>query len=170
MKITWFGGTALRIHIGGKILLCDPDRAGPGIDRTELVSGADRVFELTATSAQIDPLQWAPRRPRALVDTGEPDDVLVHHVGGSAVLVDAVGEPPLLVSGSAMMLAGRWAREAVVVVFDGFSATHALLELSPRLIALAETGIPLEAAIESLRDRLAGTALMALEKGLALEI
>ena len=46
MKLTWFGGTTFRVYVGGKVLVVDAEGVPGGIDRTELVSGADRVFGL----------------------------------------------------------------------------------------------------------------------------
>lgn len=48
MKLTWFGGTTLRIYIGGQILVADaPPDAG------EIISGADRLFQM---SDELPPL------------------------------------------------------------------------------------------------------------------
>ena len=43
MKLTWFGGTALRVYIGGDIVVVDADAAPQGIDRGELLAGADKI-------------------------------------------------------------------------------------------------------------------------------
>lgn len=169
MKLTWFGGTALRIHIGARILVCDPDAANPGVDRTELASGADCVFAGAGELTRADPGTWEPRRPVALIDETTPADVLVHAVGPGSVLIDSVGEPPVLILSDALTSAGRWRTDAVVVAFDASTALAATA-LNPRLIALAIDGASLDPAIESMRDRLGGTSLVALEPGLALEI
>jgi hypothetical protein len=169
MKITWFGGTTLRIHIGGEILVCDAAGAPVGIDPRELLSGADRAFGLTDERPLIDAAKWQPRRPAALVDEGDRPEVLVHPVGPRSVLVDAVGEPPLLLL-SADVPAGRWARDAVVVTFSADTAAAALATLAPRLIALAVVEEGAAEVVAKLRDHLDGTALVALEPGMALEI
>jgi hypothetical protein len=169
MKITWFGGTTLRIHIGGKVLVCDAAGAPPGIDRRELLSGADRDFGLTDELPLIDTAEWQPRRPAALVDEGSRPEVLVHAVGPRSVLIDAVGEPPLLLL-SAQVPAHRLARDPVVVAFAGELAETALATLAPRLIALAMDEESTVAAFAKLRDHLHTTALVALEPGMALEI
>jgi hypothetical protein len=169
MKLTWFGGKTLRIHIGGEILVCDADGAPGHIDRHELLSGADRAFAMSGGGPAIDAARWQPRRPAALIDEAKRPEVLVHEIGSSSVLVDAVGEPPLLLL-TASVSAGRWGRDAVVVAFAGDVADGMLRDLSPRLMALAMSEPDADAAISRLRDRLGSTALVALEPGMALEV
>jgi hypothetical protein len=168
MKLTWFGGRTLRIHIGGEILVCDADGAPAGIDRRELLSGADDAFTMS-DGAAIDAAAWQPRRPTALVDEAKRPEVLLYNVGPSSVLIDAVGEPPLLLL-TAGISASRWGRDAVVVAFSSDVAEASLDALSPRLIALAMPELDADAAIARLRDRLGSTALVALEPGMALEV
>lgn len=169
MKLTWFGGTTLRIHIGGRILVADP--AGiSGVDAEELVSGADRVFVTDIDLPRFDPLHWQPRRPAALIDDSAPQEVLVHSLAEGATLVDAIGEPPLLLLEAPLARAGRWARDAVVVTYSAMGAGAVLEALQPRLIALASSESEVEATFVALRDRLNGTALVALEPGMALEV
>ncbi len=167
MKLTWFGDRTLRIHIGGEILVCDADGAPADIDRRELLSGADKAFAMSDSGPAIDVARWQARRPAALVDEAQRPKVKVHGLGSSSVLVDAVGEPPLLLL-AANVSAGRWGRDAVVVAFASDVAGAALDDFSPRLLALA---LPEpEEAIAQLRDRLGSTALVALEPGMALEV
>lgn len=172
MKLTWFGGTAIRIHIGGRMLVGDPGRA-QGVDRTELVSGADGTFalaELTEAAPPLAPLSWQPRHaPTALADETVADPVKLLRLG-DAILVDAIGEPPLLLLTSAPPSAGRWSRDAIVVVFGDAALAAAALDLAPRMIVLAAPETVVEAAFHALRDRLGGTALVALEPALALEV
>ena len=176
MKLTWFGGTTIRIHIGGAILVADAEGAPEGIDRAELVSGADLVFATGGGLAAVDAGKWRPRQAaRAIDDDGTLEPVEVWAVGEGAVLVDAVGEPPLLLVNGQVPRLGRWAGEAVVVLFgDGAAMAglgEALLDTAgPRLIALAGTEEAVDVAIAALRGRLDGTGLMALEAGLAVEV
>jgi hypothetical protein len=169
MKLTWFGGTTLRIHIGGEILVCDADRAPAGVDRRELLSGADKAFAMEDSGPPIDAASWQPRRPTALVNEAQRPEVNVNAVAPSSMLVDAVGEPPLLLV-SGKISAGRWGPDAVVVAFSGEVAEAVLGGFAPRLIALAMPEREADAALARLRDRLDGTALVALEPGMALEI
>lgn len=169
MKLTWFGGKTLRIHIGGEILVCEADGALANIDRRELLSGADKAFSMRDGGPAIDAARWQPRRPAALIDEAKRPEVLVHEIGSSSVLVDAVGEPPLLLL-AASVSAGRWGRDAVVVAFAGDVAGAMLHDVSPRLIALAMAEPDADAAISQLRNRLGSTALVALEPGMALEV
>jgi hypothetical protein len=180
MKLTWFAGTTIRIHIGGQILVADADRAPASIEPRELVSGVDRGFALAVDDyslAEIDPALWRPRRVGRPMD--EPDgtpEIRVLRMGTDAVLVDAPGEPPLvLLAGAGPPRFGRWASDAVVVLFGTGEAAVALgtvlLDVAqPRLIALAADEPTVELAIAELGEHLDGTALVSLEPGLALEV
>jgi L-ascorbate metabolism protein UlaG (beta-lactamase superfamily) len=53
MKLTWFGGTTLRIHIGGQILVSDPAYAPAAVEEAELVSGANRTFGRTQRHSRL---------------------------------------------------------------------------------------------------------------------
>lgn len=151
MKLTWFGGTTLRIHIGGEILVADPP-AGGG----EIVSGADRTFRLDDQLPEAG--NWRPRPARRLVDD-ERAGVLYYRLG-EAVLVDAAGEPPLILGLPPPL--GRWGGEAVVVLFAAADPPPV------RLIALAFDDA--DAVLETMAPRLDGTGLVALEHGMALEV
>lgn len=170
MKLTWFGGTTLRIHTGGRILVCDPGGAPAGTDPAELVAGADRVFGLDEELPGADPTGWQSRRPGALIDEAvAPPEVLLHRLGQGAILVDSVGEPPLLLISRPIETAGRWSRDAVAVAFSQEVAERALAVLAPRMIALAVPQAAVDAAFAALRERLGATALIAMEPGLAVE-
>lgn len=171
MKLTWFGGTTFRLHVGGTILVCDP--AGlAGVDAAELVSGADRVFGLGDELPAADPAVWQPRRAPALLEDAAVPEVEVWRLAPGVVLVDAVGEPPLVIATEVPGRAGRWGRDAVVVVLgaDVAAVTASALEmLGPRLLAVGAPDDQLMAALELVRDRLDGTGFVALEPGMALE-
>lgn len=176
MKLTWFGGTTMRVHIGGAILVVDPAGASTGIDRTELVSGADRVIEgFGAALVAVEPKGWKPRRPGRLLDESETlPSVEAWSAGEGALLVDAMGEAPLLLMSGPVPELGRWADGAVIVLLvDGAQMAErgrALLEGSPpRLLVLAGTEAAVDAAVAALRELLDGTGLVALQAGLALE-
>lgn len=170
MKLTWFGKTTLRIHVGGRVLVGDLEAAPPEIERAELISGADRLFHLADDLPEADPIRWQPRRPGAPIEEElEPPEVLLHRLAHGAVLVDAAGEPPLVLLSEAIGAAGRWSRDAIVVAFAPDVAKRALEDLAPRMIALAMPEAAVDAAFAALRDRLGGTALVALEPGLAVE-
>lgn len=178
MKLTWFGGTTIRIHIGGAILVADALLAPAGIDAAELVSGADRVFGFAVSDESlpaVDATVWKPRRaPRPLEDDSQVD-VVVWRVGPGAVLVDALGEPPLLLVAAELPRLGRWMGDAVVVLFgDGAAMSglgEALLDVAPpRLIGLAGSEEDVDFAITALREHLDGTGLVSLEARLALEV
>jgi len=171
MKLTWFAGSTIRIHIGGRILVADP--AGiRGVDAGELVSGADVTFFIDEAGEAVDPALWQPRRVAAMIDAEDVPEVLVHGIEGGA-LVAAAGEPPLVLLKSAMGRAGRWARAAVIVVFGDKAdavASSVLDEVGPYLIAIAAPDAVIERAVAGLRDRVGETLLVALEPGMALEV
>ncbi|MHB1102149.1 MAG: hypothetical protein ACYC0C_05095 [Devosia sp.] len=177
MKLTWFAGTTIRIHIGGMILVADADRAPGFVDRNELVSGADRLFALAGDSLPpADPARWRPRPFTRIVDDAvHLRDVVLHRIGEAAVLVDAAGEPPVvLVAGGAPPVFGRWADGAVVALFGTGDTMVAngiglLAAARPRLLALAAEETAVDFAISALLDQLDGAALVSLEPGLALE-
>lgn len=171
MKLTWFGGTTIRVHIGGRILVVDPAGIG-GVVPEELASGADATFALDGSLPEIDPVLWQPGRAGTMLDEDVLGEVTTHGLAGGA-LIAAVGEAPLLLLAGAVPKAGRWARDAVVVVFGDEGdrlAAGGLETFGPRLIAIAGPDAVVERTFGALRDRLDGTALVALEAGLALEV
>jgi hypothetical protein len=173
MKLTWFGGTTIRIHIGGKILVADPSGIG-GVDPGELVSGADTTFRLTDTLPVVDPKTWRPRRSGKLQER-DADEAHLWRIGERSVLVDAVDEPPLLLNLDSVFTMGRWEREAVVVLFlSDIEAVHQVYgslvdDIAPRLVALAGDDAELDSAIGVIGGKLDAT-LVALEAGMALEV
>ncbi|WP_421760031.1 hypothetical protein [Devosia sp.] len=169
MKLTWFGGTTLRIYIGGSILVSDP--AGiSGVATEELVGGADATFEVAAPGPVVDLKGWQPRRAGSVLEDSPLELPRTFLAEGGVVVVDAMGEPPLLLVTGDVPAAGRWGRDAVVVAFGQRAAEAALAALGPRLIAVAGDDADVERTFAALRDRLDGTALVALEKALALEV
>src|SRR5690606_31764532 len=110
--------------IGGRILVADP-----GPDPGEVVSGADLTFNLNDPALPSAPEAWRPRTAGRLIDDdgGQPP-VIVHRLD-QGILVDAVGEPPLLIGGVGNP--GRWSGSAVAVLFAPVSPPPV------RLIALA---------------------------------
>lgn len=174
MKLTWFGGTTLRAYLGGAIIVVDPDGAPGGIDRGELLAGADRVAALAdAAVPLVDPAKWRPVAVRPL-DEAPPPEIL--RIAPSALLIAASGEPPLVILGPGEPPRfGRWADGAVLVLTSGREALVAvatvLLDVArPRLIALAVDEQTLDLAIAELSEHLDGAGLVSLEPGLALEV
>lgn len=168
MKITWFGNRTLRLHMAGQIIVWHPT-AIEGVASEELESGADQIIAAGQALPKADATAWQPRRaPTAL----EPVDqqVAVLELGPDAALVEGPGEPPLLLLGGAAPPAGRWSRDAVVLAFTPKAAAAALEALHPKLIVLAVEADDLDAVFDELRAHLGGTALTALEPGLALEV
>lgn len=173
MKLTWFGGTTFRIHAGGRVVVVDAEGAPGSIDRVELLGGADRVLGLGDQVPEAGE-RWAPRKVGALIDEGaDLPDVLVFRLGEAAVLIEAVGESPLVLATGEVPEVGRWGREAVVIVagrdLPG-TAQSVIREIGPRLLALAGGEHAIDETIAAVRDRLDGTGLMAMEPALALEV
>jgi len=177
MKLTWFGGTAIRIHAGGRILVADPEAAPATVDRVELLSGADATLVLSGDTddlPRLDVASWRPRRARRVLDEGEPQArAEAFRIGPGALLVDADAEAPLLLCG-ALPEFGRWADGAVAVLFgDGEALTRAGLALlaaaRPKMLCVAGPDAAIEAALPALRGALGEAGLMALSPGLAVE-
>lgn len=174
MKLTWFGAATFRIHAGGAILVVEPGTAGAGIDRAELVSGADRVVDFGAGDVSGEAAAWKPRAPLRPLEADEqnrsPDIVALD---GDTLVIDADGEVPLLVARGDVPSLGKWSDRAVFVLAGRGLAerVESLLErVSPRLIALAGEEAELDAAFSVARDRLDGTGMIALEMALAVEV
>jgi hypothetical protein len=173
MKLTWFGGTALRIYLGGQIVVVDPDAAPAGVDRGELLAGADRIVAAGDGLTPVDPALWGAKpMPRLMDEVPAAEVVRI----GQALLVAAAGEPALVIAGPGEVpMAGRWADRAVIVltnVDEGLVADiAALLDAArPRLIALAAGEETLDWSVEALAGHLNETGLASLEAGLALEV
>lgn len=174
MKLTWFGGTALRVYLGGEIIVVDPDTAPEGGDIGELLAGADRLVALgDPTVPTSDPAGWRPRPVRRAIDEALPLEILRI---GDALLIAAAGEPPLVLVGAGELPRfGRWADGAVIVLLSAretlVAEVTALLDVTrPRVIAMALDEQTLDRAIAALAEHLDGAALVSLEPGLALEV
>jgi hypothetical protein len=173
MKLTWFGGAALRVYVGGQIVVVEPDAAPDRVDRGELLAGADRVVSLGDPLAAADPATWRPRPVPRLMDEVPPADVARL---GSALLISSAGEPALVIIGDAELPSpGRWAEGAVIVLTsagEGLVAdVVALLGVAqPRLLALALDEQTVDRVVAELGEHLNGTGLTSLEPGLALEV
>jgi hypothetical protein len=169
MKLTWFFGTTLRVHIGGSILVCDPTGIN-GVDPDELVSGADRIFALGEGLKRVDPAIWQPARAGAMLDAAP--EVQVLGIEGGAI-VSVPGEAPLVLVTGLLPRLGRWGRDAIFVVFgeDADRLAAAVLDaIGPQLIAVAAPEAVVERAFAALKARLEGTGMVALDAGLALEV
>jgi hypothetical protein len=175
VKLTWFGGTALRAYVGGDIVLVDPDAAPDGVDRGELLAGADRVVRFgDGAIPAVDPVAWRQRPAGRAIDAAPPLEV--RRLGERALLVSAAGEPSLaLVGDGDLPRPGRWADGAVIVLLSAreelVAALAALLDVvRPRVIALALDEQALARVMTELARHLDGTGLVSMEPGLALEV
>lgn len=176
MKLTWFGGTTIRIHIGGAILVVDSARAPAGIDARELVSGADQVIEAFGRGLQsVAAGDWKPRRPARLIDEDDmTSSVNVRTAEPGIILIDAIGEPALVVTDKFdLPTLGRWAEGAVFVLLgqDLRERAETLREtVMPKLIVLAGSEQEIEETFQLYVERMTDTGLMALEPALSLEV
>ena len=170
MKITWFGGSAFRVQMGGQIIVVDPEQ-GQGVDRAELSSGADAIIDSESALGRAGP-EWRPRPRASLLEAGsELRPVEVLSAGDGAVLIDGDEERPLLIVSGDVPALGRWAAQAVIVLAGEHLAARgsAVAQLGARLIALAGSDLEVDAAFGELGGHLDGTGLVALEHGLAIE-
>jgi hypothetical protein len=177
MKLTWFAGTTIRIHIGGQVLVVDAALTPDWVNRRELVAGADRVFDLAdADVPVVDPEKWRRKRLVRPLDEAGPAEVGIVRLAPGILLVDAPGEPALVLAGAPNLPpAGRWADDAVIVLFGAgeaiIAAATVLFDVAePRLLALAADEDTLDLAVAELREHLDGTALVSLEPGMAVEV
>ncbi|MCW5720588.1 MAG: hypothetical protein KIS86_05545 [Devosia sp.] len=173
MKLTWFGNATFRVHIGGAILVVEPDGSHAAIDRTELVSGADRVVVL-ADIDSVDSVGWKPRAPLRPMEAEEQNRApAIVALDADTLVIDADGEAPVVMARAALPPLGKWVEQAVVIMSGGGLAARALAlvaDRSPRLVVLAGSDAEIDAAFETLRERLDGTGLVALERALAVEV
>jgi hypothetical protein len=173
MKLTWFGGETFRIHAAGMMIVVKGAGLLPGVEPSELISGADVVVDF-AEAANASVSEW---KPRAALKTLEVEEVMrrpeIVGLGQGAMVIDADGEAPLVLTTDDAPAGGRWMVHAVVVLAGANLAQRglALLERNaPRLIALAGEEPEIDAAFVALRDKLDGTGLVALERALAVEV
>src|SRR5690606_119912 len=126
LKLTWFAGTTIRIHIAGSVLVADAAAAPASVESTELLAGARARFSLHGPDPALVPLEpegWRPRQAARLIDEAGPQEPALYRIGAAAVLVEAPGEAPLvLVAGPGVPAFGRWADGAVVVLCAGAAA------------------------------------------------
>lgn len=173
MKLTWFGGTALRVYIGGQIVVVDADIAPDSVDRGELLAGADRIV-VGEELPSIDVSSWRPKGvPRLMEDVPAAE---VFRAAEDVVLIAVAGEPVLmLIGGGDLPRFGRWADGAVIVLTASRSGqadeVEGMLRVSrPRLIALAMEESEVDRVVDGLAPVLDGVGLVSLEPGLALEV
>ncbi len=174
MKLTWFGHTTFRIHIGGQIAVVDAGGAPTDVDGNELVSGANIVVDLNGDMPVTDPGAWRPRARQRLLDAGDDlRPIAVWSAGVDCLLIEPDEDMPLLIVAGAVPALGRWAEKAVVVL-AGLGLVERAGQLVdaviPRLIALAGPDEELDAAFAQLPPKLDGAGLMALEPGMAVEV
>jgi hypothetical protein len=172
MRITWFGGSAFRLYVGGSIVVTDPDAAPVSVDRAELVAAADHTLAASGIGLPLLDAAWRPQRRRREID--EPaiqQGLRVFSLDGGGLLLDAPEDGPLIVA-SATAVWDRFADNVVAVLHgpaDGLpNAVQRLCTAArPRLIALAAAPSERDFAAIAATDH--DMPLQVLELGLALE-
>lgn len=172
MKLTWFGDDTFRVHAAGAMVVVAGTGDLPGVDWAELVSGADLVVDFARASPPV--ADWKPRQPLRMLEADEvmrrPDVV---SLGRDTLVIDADGEAPLVLTREVPDFTGRWVGQAVIVLIGtdlGGRGKALLDQYAPRLIALAGLDSDVDEAFENLPSLLDGTGLIALERGLAVEV
>ena len=183
MKLTWFGGATFRLHVGGQIIVAYPDGAPAEVNRVELEAGADRIIDFVDPPPAV--LDWRPRAATAPINDADAPGIEVVTLPGAGLGIAAPGGSPIVIAdadrgGVAGFLPSRprWALQAIVVLHSGASseaslrneAEKVLAGLAPRLIVVAAGDDILNKVWGALADQLDGTGLVALERGLALEV
>ncbi len=175
MKITWFAETCFRLHVGGKIVVVDPEAAPEGVDAQELVSGADRVLQLgQADLPAFDTQTFRPRRRRSLIDAPEDDELGIWSFGKSGLAIAASDEPLVIIAPYVLAQWGRFADDALVVfcanaVADAKPFAVLVAGARPRLVALAAVNIA-DTAFPDITALGGGTPIQVLDKAMALEV
>lgn len=174
MKLTWFGNSTFRIHIGGQIVIVDADAAPQGIERHELVGGANHVITLNGNPVVTDLVGWKPRPPERLLDAADqPRPVQIWSAGQDCLLIEPDEDMSLLLIAGPVPPLGRWVEKAVIVLAGqglGERGGSVVDRAIPRLIALAGSDVELDAAFAQLPPKLNGAGLIALEPGMAVEV
>lgn len=176
MKVTWFGGTTLRLHIGGRILVFDAASVPAGIDSNELLSGADTAISLAAADLPRLRAPWRPRRPARLIDEVPGESIVMSRLDPLSVLVEAEGEVQVaLVHCDAPPDLGNWADAAAIVLLGDDAAIPPVAQTfvaqaNPKILLLAGSDRASDAVFDMLGAQGLGCGLVALEPGLALEL
>ncbi|WP_417581874.1 hypothetical protein [Pelagibacterium sp.] len=178
MKITWFADMTFRIQIAGRTIVTHAEEVPQGIDRSELIAGAQTVVSTPSSDlAQFDFLKWRPRRRTRLIDREAGEEGLdLFGFGARGLLVYSVDEGVLVLDeASAGAQWDRFADNGVVVLAGSGTRCAAqgaaLLHIArPRLIALAVNDSEIDIAFDALAAGLGQASLIVLEPNLAVEV
>lgn len=178
MKITWFADMTFRIQIAGRIIVTHVEGAPEGIDRTELIAGAQTVVSTQSSDlARFDPTEWRPRRRPRLIDEEAGDEGLdLYRFGARGLVAYSVDEGLLVLEDAgAEAQWNRFADKGVAVLSGSGAqcAAHgtALLDIArPLLIALAVDDGEIDTAFDALAPKLGQASLIVLESRLAVEV
>ncbi|MCB9993968.1 MAG: hypothetical protein H6873_09965 [Hyphomicrobiaceae bacterium] len=186
MKITWFGGRALRIQASGQIVAFFPGSADQQFDRHEIVGGSDRVFE--SALADLPPFLTSGfdrPAPRRLIDEMDEEadglSLVVARLGEADIVVEGEGETPLVILGAAdgdvTEAPGDWPhhmRDGAVLIFKIDQTILGLVKRLARggrvrLFLIAVAGLN-EANWADLAKAGEGVPMQVLEPALGLEL
>lgn len=176
MKITWFGGSTLRLYIGGKIIVTDADKAPDTLDAHEVSAAADQMMALGAglrALKSLDVDHWKSKKPVRLIDQPEGQELDFYAIANEALFIDEREEGPVIVAPADFAGWGRFADQAIVVLYGDAnaivsSAQSLLTTARPRLLALGCEAIS-DQAFAILAADCRDCALQVLEKGFAVE-
>lgn len=176
MKITWFGGSTFRLYIGGQIFVTDEKRAPAGVDAHEVAAAADHRIDLSDGIVEFDTLDvenWQRKRPRRVIDEPVEEIAALFTIEGEALFIDEPQEGPVIVAPGGQTAWGRFADNAVVVLYGAppavlEGAQALLIAARPKLIAIASEGFS-DRQFESLGKVCGDCALQILEQGFAVE-
>lgn len=176
MRLTWFGGSTFRLYLGGRIIVTSPERAPADVDRAELVAAADHLIDLGDGVSEypvIDPETWQPRRPERLVEQSGETIVELFALAGEGLIVDEAEEGPVIIAPAGLSEWGRFADDAVVVVYGAPQAVTRTVNVlamaaRPKLIALAAEGLT-DDQFTTTASAAGASPVQVLERGLALE-
>ena len=186
MKITWFGGHALRIQASGQIAALYPESADEGFDRHELLSGADRIVEgpVSDLPAYLATSFEHPAPKRLIDELDEEADGLsftIARLGEADIVVQGEQESPLVVlavgEGDVTDAPGDWphhVRDCTILLFRIDSAILRLvMQLARsgrvRVFLVAVPGLS-EAEWAELAAAGEGVPMQVLEPSLGLEL
>jgi len=176
MKITWFGGSTLRIYVGGRIFVTDHERAPEGVDPHEVSAAADYTINLSDGIIEFPYLDMESRkeqRPRRLIDMPQELVASLYTIEGEALFIDEPQEGPVIVAPGGQTAWGHFADNAVVVLYGKPEAVlegaqSLLVAARPKLIAIAADGFSQD-QLDVLALTCGNCALQVLEQGFSVE-
>lgn len=176
MRITWFGGSTFRLYVGGKIFVTDAERAPDGVDPHEVGAAADHKIDLSDGIVEfpyLDVENWRPKKPVRVIDEPAEQILALFTIEGEALFIDEPQEGPVIVAPGGHTAWGRFADNAVVLLYGAPSAVlegaqSLLIAARPKLITIAAEGFS-DTQFAILAEVCGECAVQVLEPGFAVE-